>query len=154
MEAVKAETQGYSSFLYYPWNCHWFKEKPKTFQNVFSPWFWQCNTVAEALSLLNVWKTLQILHIIRAATSLCVWSSNQVWFVQFSMARINMTHLRKRETNLAANKTEDCWSNKNICKCYFSCLWLSMTQIKAERFVRSRQCELLKRYLVWVGRYN
>lgn len=36
----------------------------------------------------------------------------------------------------------------------FFCLWLSMTQIKAERLVRSRQYELLKRCSMWVGGHS
>lgn len=34
------------------------KKTPKHSGMFFSSWFWQCNAAAEALSLLNVWKTV------------------------------------------------------------------------------------------------
>lgn len=127
VKEVTAKTWRDSSFLYYPWNCHWFKEKLKAFCNVFFSMVLAALHCCWSSPSVKCLEDHVVLHITRAVTSLCVWSSNPVWFVQSRIARINMTHLRKRETSFTANETEDSWSNKNIYKFYFSCLWLSMT---------------------------
>lgn len=60
MEAVKIKLklEGTPASFIIPEIVTGSKKNPKHSGMFFSLWFWQCNTIAEALSLLNVWKPM------------------------------------------------------------------------------------------------